>query len=123
MFEENLRHAQEWLDGREEHGILYHRTLEISLEKRKQANHIIETALGLIEKMSNRFELEVEKQNAASIFQGELTVNWANLVDSQARKLRRYGKVHPELASQLDTDIRNLAEIALKLSTILGETQ
>lgn len=123
MFEENLRDAQEWLDGREEHGILYHRKLEISEEKRKQVSHVIETALGLIEKLSNQFELEVENQNAASIFQGELTVNWANLIDSQAGQLKRYGKVHTDLANQLDADIKNLTRIALLLSTILGESQ
>jgi hypothetical protein len=123
LFEENLRHAQEWLEGREENGILYRHKLEMPENNRKQAKHVIKTALGLIEKLSAKFELESEPQNAASMFQGELTVNWANLIDSQAGKLRRYGKVHPELAGMLDADIRNLAEIALKLSAILGESQ
>ena len=123
MFEDSLRHAQEWLEGREENGILYRRKLEMPDDRRKQANHVIKTALSLIEKLSATFELEVESQNAASMFQGELTVNWANLMDSQAGKLRRYGKVHPELGGMLDADVRNLAEIALKLSAILGESQ
>ena len=123
MFEENLRHAQEWLDGREEHGILYHRKLEMPEESRRHANHVIKTALGLIEKLSEKFGLEAESQNPASMFQGELTVNWANLIDSQAGKLRKYGKIHPELGGMLDPDIQKLARIALKLSAILGESQ
>jgi len=123
MFEENLRHAQEWLEGREEKGILYRRKLEMPENKRKQAKHVIKTALDLIEKLSAKFELESESQNAASMFQGELTVNWANLMDTRSGKLRRYGKVHPELASMLDSEIQKLTEIALKLSAILGETQ
>jgi len=123
MFEENLRHTQEWLDGREEDGILYRRKLEMPENKRKQAKNVIKTALDLIEKLSVKSELESESQNAASMFQGELTVNWANLIDSQAGKLRRYGKVHPELAGILDADIKNLANIALHLSTILGESE
>lgn len=123
MLEENLRHAQEWLDGREEKGILYHRKLEISDERRKQAEQSIRTALGLIEKLSKKFGLEAESQDAASMFQGELSVSWANLIDSQAGKLRRYGKVHSELAGILDADVQNLAEIALQLSAILGETR
>lgn len=123
MFEENLRHAQEWLDGREEHGFLYHRKLEMPGEKRKQADYFIKTALRLIEKLGEKFGLEAESQNAASMFQGELTVNWANLIDSQAPKLRRYGKVHPELGGMLDPDIQKLARIALQLSVILGESQ
>lgn len=123
MFEENLRRAQEWLDGREEKGILYHRKLELSDEKRRQAEHVIKTALGVIERLSEKFGLEAETQNAASMFQGEFSVNWANLIDTQSGKLRRYGKVHPELHDMLDTDIRTLAEIALQLSALLGESQ
>jgi len=38
MFEENLRQAQEWLDGREENGILYRRKLMLTEEIRKQAS-------------------------------------------------------------------------------------
>jgi hypothetical protein len=121
--EENLRRAQEWLDGREEKGILYHRKLELPDDKRKQASHIIKTALGVIENLSEKFELEAEPQNAASMFQGEFSVNWANLMDTQAGKLRRYGKVHPELHTMLDADVRKLAEIALQLSSILGESK
>ncbi len=123
MFEENLHHAQEWLDGREEKGILYHRKLEMSEDKRRLAKHIIKTALGLIEKLSSKFGLEAESQNAASMFQGELTVSWANLIDSQAGKLRRYGRVHPELGGMLDADIQKLAMIALQLSAVLGESE
>jgi hypothetical protein len=37
--------------------------------------------------------------------------------------LRRYGKVHPELGGMLDTNVRNLAEIALQLSAILGKSK
>lgn len=123
MFEENLRHTQEWLDGHEENGILYHHKLEMQEESRRQANHVIKTGLDLIEELSSKFGLKKEFQNGASMFQGELSVNWANLIDSQAGKLRRYGKVHPELAGALDPDIQRLAGIALQLSAILGESQ
>ena len=92
-------------------------------EKRRQASHVIKAALGLIEKLSKEFGLEAEAKNTTSMFQGELTVNWANLIDSQAGKLRRYGKVHPELGGMLDPDIQKLARIALQLSVILGESQ
>lgn len=123
MFEENLRHAQEWLEGREENDILYHRKLEISEDNRNQAKLAIRAALGLIEKISHTFGLEAESQSAASSMQGELSVNWANLIDSQAGKLRRYGKVHPGLGGMLDSDIQKLAGIALHLSSILGKSK
>jgi hypothetical protein len=122
-FEESLRQSQEWLDGRDENGILYERRLTISEGSREQANRAIEQALDLIEKLRNEFGLETEFQSAASIVQGYLTVNWATLMDTQANKLRRYGKVHPELAGKLDSDIQNLAGIALQLSAILTQSK
>ncbi|MBN1453263.1 MAG: hypothetical protein JW963_19775 [Anaerolineales bacterium] len=123
MYEENLRHAQEWLDGREDIGILYHRKLALSEENREQARQAINTALDLIEKLSRKFGLRKESSNSASWIRGELTVNWANLLDTRASKLRRFGKVQPELASLLDADIQNLAGIALHLSALLAESQ
>lgn len=123
MFEENLRHALEWLDGREENGTLYSRKLDLPEGKKVQAQQEINAALGLIDNLGHRFDLPRDTHDAASIFRGELTVNWANLMDTRAGKMRRYGKVHPELASMLDSEIQKLAEIALRLSAILGESQ
>jgi hypothetical protein len=79
--------------------------------------------LGLIAKLSSEFELDKKFQSAASILQGDLTISWANLMDTKSNKLRRYGQVHPELGDALDPDIENLAEIAFNLSTILGQTK
>ena len=123
MLEENLRYAQEWLNGREETGILYYRNLKLSEETKQQAGQKIQAALELIEKLSSEFELDKEFQSAASILQGDLTVNWANLVDTKSAKLRRYGQVHPQLDDMLDPDIQNLAEIAFNLSTMLGQSK
>jgi hypothetical protein len=123
MFEENLRHAQVWLDGHEENGILYYRKLTLPEENREQARQAINVALDLIEKLSRKFDLRKEASNSASMIRGELTVNWANLLDTRANKLRRFGKVQPELASFLDADIQNLAGIAIHLSATLAESQ
>ena len=123
MFEENLRNALEWLDGREEVGILYKRKLNLPQENREQARQYIKFALGVIEKLSHKFDLRKESSDAASMLRGELDVGWTNLLDTRAKKLGRYGKVHPELANVLDADIQNLAEIAQQLSAIIGESK
>jgi hypothetical protein len=123
MFEENLNRAREWLDGRKEKGILYERQLSIPEEKRQQAKQSIEMASDLIQDLAVMFELGIETEDASSILQGELSVSWANLLDTQAGKLRRYGAVHPDLSGILDTKIQNLAGIAFQLSSILGQTK
>jgi hypothetical protein len=92
-------------------------------EAKQQAVQKIQAALEVIEKLGRKFELEKEFESAASILQGNLTVNWANLMDTKSNKLKRYGQVHPQLGDMLDADIQNLAEIALNLSTMLGQSK
>ncbi len=122
-YEESLRHALEWLDGYEEDGILYSRRLILSEKNRKQAKQEIRHALDQIAEISHLLDIPKETENPAFLVRGEMTVSWADLMDSRARKLGRYGKVHPELSSTLDPQIQNLAEIAKNLSAIFGETQ
>lgn len=122
MLEETLRHALEWLDGREENGILYRRKLNIPKESTEQARQQIMTALGVIEKLSYTFDLPKETEDAVAMLRGELSVSWANLLDTRAKKLARYGKAHPDLSGMLDGDIQKLAEIAIQLSVYLGES-
>ena len=47
-----------------------------------------------------------------------MSVAWANLIDSQAKKLKRYGKVHAETAQEIDPHIQRLAQIALALASL-----
>jgi hypothetical protein len=121
MFEENLRRAQEWLDGKEEHGTLYQYKLVLSEENRKQAQRKIKNALDQIAELSRLFEMPRENTNPASLIRGEMSVSWADLHDSRTHKLGRYGKVHAELSSVLDSQVQHLAGIAQNLSAIFGE--
>ncbi len=123
MFEDSLRHAQAWLDGHEENGILYRRKFDGSHANKKQARKVIATALKIIEKLARNFELEVEVQSASAMMRGELVISWENLMNTQAGKLRGYGEVHPQLANLLDADIRNLAEMSLRLSELLNYSE
>ena len=122
-FEENLREAQEWLDGKEEHGTLYQYKLVLSVENRKRAQLQIKIALDQIAKLSSLFEMPKQNENPASLIRGEMSVSWADLHDSRTHKLGRYGKVHPELANVLDSEVQHLAEIALNLAAIFGESE
>ena len=122
-FEENLLHARAWLDGNEENGVLYRRKLILPEKRRLQAEQEIGTALDLIEKLSRDFDLPIESENAASLIHGEMSISWADLLDSRASELRRCGIVHPELSNALDPGIQSLARIALTLTTIFGDAK
>ena len=120
-FEENLLHAQSWLDGSEEDGVLHRRKLVLSEKNRQLAGQAIKEARELIEKTSHDFDLSDESENAASSIRGKMSISWADLMDSRAEKLNRCGKVHPGLSDALDPGIVHMAEIALRLTTLFRE--
>ena len=47
-----------------------------------------------------------------------MSADWANLCDTRADKLRRYGEVDPRLAELLDADVDALAQLALSLAAL-----
>ena len=48
----------------------------------------------------------------------QMSADWANLCDTRADKLRRYGEVDPRLAELLDADVDALAQLALSLAAL-----
>ncbi len=119
--EQSLREAETWLQGRQVKGILYHRKLKLSPEKRAQAQQQIAAALDHIAELSRLFELSVEEDDPGGLIRGEMTVHWANLLDSQSRKLKRFGKVHPKAAELLDAQLLDLSKIAINLANLFND--
>jgi hypothetical protein len=119
MFEEQLRLTSAWLDGREENGILYRRKLNLSPAQRQAAQQRVVTALEIIAALAQKIGLEPEVEDPAGLIRGEFSVSWANMIDTQSIKLKRYGDVNPELEKVLDPAIRRLAHLALELASII----
>jgi len=120
-FEKSLRRVESLMDSTEANGILFRPRLSISAEKRAQAHQKISAALDQIHEMSHLFALDTEDQDAARLIPSEMSVYWANLLDSRSGKLKRYGKVHPQLAENLDAYTLSLSNIALSLATLFKE--
>ncbi len=118
--EKRLRQAQVWLDGLEEQGTVYHRRLSISEEDRQHARQEIDHALQILAGLGAALGLPFQEEDVGSELRGEMTVSWANLLDSRARKLVRFGEVDPRLAGELDPYMEQLADIANELSAIFG---
>jgi hypothetical protein len=120
-FEEDLLYAQAWLHDVEENGILYRRKLTLSPESRSIAQERINAALERIALLAKEFGLKAEADNPANLIRSKMSVNWANLLDTQSVKLKRFGEVDPELESALDPAVRQLAQLALELATVFDE--
>lgn len=120
-FEASLRRALEWLDGKNQNGILYRETLTLSAPQRAEMRRTIEAALAEVAVTSELLSLESEEQDAAGLIRGEMSVAWANLLDTRSKKLRGYGEVHPQLAKVLDPHILNLSNLAMQLANLFDD--
>ncbi len=121
MFEENLRLIAAWLDDEEENGILYRRKLAFPAGRRKATRQRINAGLDQITSLAHALELPVEEKDIAGMIRGRLTESWANLIDSQSGKLKRYGKVDPRVKSSLDPAMQRLAELGKELEFLFED--
>ena len=72
----------------------------------------------MIANLAQEISLEQEVEDPAGLIRGEFSVSWANLIDTQSRKLKRYGDVNPEAKNVLDPAIQKLAQLAMELASI-----
>jgi len=118
MFEEDLRQADSWLDGRQVEGILYRQRLTISPARRAAARKRIAAALNEIATLAGLLDLGPEIDNPAGLIRSQMSIAWANLLDSQSVNLKRFGEVQPEVAMEIDPHVQRLAQAALGLAKL-----
>lgn len=119
ILEERLRRIERWLQGYEESGILYQYRLNLSSEQRGDIHRQVTQALEHIAELKQRFDLRVIHEDARAMFRSEMSSIWANLCDTRADKLKRYGAVSPRLASMLDPSIDALVDLSLSIALSL----
>jgi hypothetical protein len=121
MFEESLHQAEAWLEGAEEGQIIYHRKLYLGEEKRRKARQKIAQALAEISAMAERFELNMQQENASSLVYSQFIHLRADLIDTTSDKLRRFGTVDARLTEVLDPAIKRLFDIAMEIASAFNE--
>ncbi len=119
IFEERLRHADAWLAGMEESGVLYHRASFLSPEHCTEARTAIAEALAALTVLAQTFALECTEENMVSYIRADMSTSWADLCDTRSVRLQRYGDGHPALAELLDPGIEHLAALALRISALM----
>ncbi|MBN1933586.1 MAG: hypothetical protein JW934_02915 [Anaerolineae bacterium] len=119
-FEEQLHQFAEWMRKDEETGILYCRRLVLSEEKRASIQSQVAEAIEHIGRLTARFDLRPQEEDATAMLRAGASVCWATLCDVRADKLKRYGQIDPRLTSALDPDIEALIDLSLSLASKLA---
>lgn len=117
-FEQSLRQAEMWLQGQQTSGIPYRTSLRLSAERRATMSARITEALEGIAHLTERFGLRPVDELLENKIASEMSINWANLIDTRSDKLRRYGSVDPGLHELLDPAIEHLAQLALEIASL-----
>jgi hypothetical protein len=117
-FEQYLRQLDRWLQGLEADGILYKYKMDLPPERRALMQQMIATGLDLVEELAQTLQLEPEIIDLVGSVRGQMSESWANLIDSRAAKLRRYGEVDPGLSQPLDPALDRLVQIAAELAQL-----
>ena len=121
--EQSLRQAEMWLQGRQITGILYRTSLRLSAERRAAILACIAEALEGVSRLAERFNLRPVDEPLENKIAAEMSINWANLIDTRSDKLRRYGPVDPKLQELLDPDMEHLAQLALAIASLAREPE
>jgi len=117
-FEQYLRQLDRWLQGLEEDGILFKYKMDLSPEKRSLMGQKIASGLAWIDELAQTLQFEPEVIDLSTSVRGRMNESWANLIDTHAARLRRYGEVDPGLAQPLDPVLGRLVQIAADLSQL-----
>ncbi len=120
-FERSLQQAKGWLQGQQDMGVLYRGSLQLSPERRAAALAHIAEALEGITRLAGRFSLRPVEEPLENKIASEMSINWANLIDTRSAKLRRYGSVDPGLRESLDPEIEHLAQLAFLIASLVRE--
>lgn len=117
-FEQYLRQLDRWLQGLEADGILYKYRMDLPPERRGLMQQKIAIGLDVVAELAQTLQFDPEVIDLAASVRGQMSESWANLIDSRAAKLSRYGDVNPSLSLPLDPALDRLSQIAAELSRL-----
>jgi hypothetical protein len=116
--EEAVHSIYEVLDNDVEH-LFFEYTNGMCSVKATEIARELERMLEVAREMKHKFQIEAEQVDARKRILGEISTIWECLLDSRAERLRRYGKVCPELRSELDPDIDRLVRSAEQIRKLV----
>lgn len=115
LLDEMLCEFEEYAQGRERHGMLYHERNSLSDKQRRGIQAEVAAMRQTIRELKEALRLTGSRDEAAQQIWGRASAFWEVLVETQSRYLRRYGEVTPALKECLDPRIEALTARLLAL--------
>lgn len=121
ILEENVREIENWVNNPPDTGILYKKEIHISEQKQKVLKETIEHIRDQILLFTQNFDFQPINIDLGKKAQSKMSECWADLIDIQSDKLKRYGKVNPQLKNEIDARLEKLAQLTLIISSCFND--
>ena len=95
----------------DEEGILLRVQTRVTQEQRLAFQALFRQIRAEIGRVADEFQLETETQDGVRALWADASELWADLIDVEPAKLRRYGEVEPELQTTLGPHIEWLVAL------------
>ena len=120
LLDEMLCDFETYAKGRELHGLLYHERNRLSPGQRQAILTEIDRIRSVMKELQAAFGLKPRVEDASQNIWSRGSAFWENLVETEAKYLRRYGETPPGLADYLDPKIETLIERLEAITRIAG---
>lgn len=118
QLEERLGRVEDIL-GREESGVLFHRSRpRWSLEEAERAGALLAQLRAAIASVAETYGLPAEERDSGREIVGLLSVSWESLAEIDSHRLRSYGRVDPGLRTTLDPALEQMMALLLAIDEI-----
>ena len=118
LLDEMLCEFEEYAQGRERHGVLYHERNSLSDVQRRGIQVEIAAMRKTIRELKEALSLTDTRDEVAQHIWGRASAFWEVLMESQTKYLRRYGEFSPDLKQCLDPRIEVLIARLLTLADL-----
>ena len=118
LLDEMLCEFEEYAQGRERHGALYHERNSLSEKQRRGIHSEVAAMRKTIRELKEALGLTDTRDEVAQHIWGRASAFWEVLVETQSRHLRRYGEFAPGLKECLDPRIELLTTHLLTLADL-----
>ena len=120
LVEKGMFELDHLLSGGDHHGILFRIKDDLAEEAKMGIRQLIHEIFYTLREMKERFQLDLEIDEKSRAIFGKVPLLWEIVTDTDANRLRGYGKIDPALKEVLDPSVERLSRLLLSMHQLVA---
>src|SRR3990172_11033908 len=120
LIERGMLEVDRLLSDGEHEGILFRITDDLREETKTDLWRLIHELRQIVREMKDRFQLDLEIDEKSRAIFGKVPLLWEIVTDTDANRLRGYGKIDPALKDLLDPSVERLSRLLLSMHQLVA---